>query len=101
MKTRIRVRGVSFSGIVQRDSAAFFPAQRLSLLGAGHTPKPISCFDKGLHLNKFSCLARPNSSGLMVDNPEKETPLTLCLFISPILALTYRMQTLLSVTINL
>jgi hypothetical protein len=34
----------------------------------------------------------------MVDNPEKETPLTLCLFISPILALTYRMQTPLNVT---
>jgi hypothetical protein len=43
-------------------------------------------------------LARPNSSGLMVDNPEKETPLTLCLFISPILALSYRMLTLLNVT---
>jgi hypothetical protein len=34
----------------------------------------------------------------MVDNPEKETPLTLYLFIAPILSLTYRMQTLLNVT---
>jgi hypothetical protein len=59
------------------DSSALFPAQQLSVLGAGHSPKPISGFDKGLSPNKIACLARQKSSGLMVDNPEKETPLPL------------------------
>jgi hypothetical protein len=64
----------------------------------GLHPKSISSFDKGLLPNEFPSLAQPKSSGLMVDNPEKEIPLTLGHFNGTILALTYKMQTLLNVT---
>jgi hypothetical protein len=66
-----------FQGLSKGDPSAPIPAQRLSLLGAGLSPKPISSFFIGLPLSKILSLARQRDSEEMVDNPKKETPLSL------------------------
>jgi hypothetical protein len=68
-------RGVFFSGVVQRAPHRPIPAQWLSGLGVGHSPKRFSGLFLGLFLIYIQNLARQRNVGVEDGQPRKKRPL--------------------------